>query len=126
MRPDQCHGEPKPTEIVPDTSKYTDTVEKLRALIAVIEAQRAGSAIEWRTRGSTGEWTESGTTESAYSDCVLLDYRIKPKPRELWAIQRLDGSYWPDHFNPGKPMIYMREPECAPDNKPVRFVEQPE
>lgn len=44
-------------EIKPDTSLYTDTVQKLRAITAVIEAKRAGSTIEWRNRGSTGEWT---------------------------------------------------------------------
>ena len=112
-------------EIKPDTSLYTDTVQKLRAITAVIEAKRAGSTIEWRNRGSTGEWTESGTTESTYSECVLLDYRVKPKPRELWAIQRPDGTFWPDTFNPNLPMIYMAKPDCAHGNTPVRFVEQP-
>lgn len=125
MRPDQCHGEPKPTEIIPDTSKYTDTVEKLRALTAVIEAQRAGSVIEWRTRGYPGNWTEAGPVEPDYSNGVLLDYRAKPKPRELWAIQRPDGTFWPDPFNPSLPMIYMAKPDCVHGNTPVRFVEQP-
>lgn len=111
-------------EIKPDTSLYTDLPNKLRAFALFAEsndpAEYRTESGQWRTYNRPGMLGES----VRYCANGTHEYRLKPKPRELWAIQRPDGTFWPDHFKPGKPMIYMREPECAPGNTAVRFVEQ--
>jgi hypothetical protein len=74
-------------DIKPDTSLYTDAVDKLRAMAAVLEAKRAGDVIEWKTGSGVGVgWVQAGPTEPDYSSSVLLEWRIAPpKPREVFV-----------------------------------------
>lgn len=124
MRPDQCHGEPKtPSDIQPDTSLYPRwSAEWLKAALLVREGTSRGELYEWNYKGE-GWICNSDFTLGSFHE--THEYRLKPKPRELWAIQRPDGTFWPDTFNPSLPMIYMAKPDCAHGNTPVRFVEQP-
>jgi hypothetical protein len=103
-------------DIKPDTSLYTDTVDKLRAIAAVIEAKRAGNAIEWKKRDGSSEWQEAGPSEPSYVDVVLLEYRIQPKPREVWILQHERDGLCMD-------AAYMYAPPPAGGYKAIRFVE---
>lgn len=104
------------TDIKPDTSLYTDTVDKLRAITAVIEAKRAGNVVEWKKKDGASEWQEAGPSEPKYSDCVLLEYRIQPKPREVWILQNPNGEL----TEIGRT---VHHPSCPAGYKVIRFVE---
>lgn len=57
---------------------------------------------------------------------MLLDYRVKPKPRELWAVYSADG--WVRGSQPRKIYDVNVWDANYPDDAPhtvVRFVEQP-
>lgn len=115
------------TEIKPDTSLYSDLPNKLRALATIHE-----SSMEIEISTSQG-WklsTEGMCLKSrtAYMLNGGVDYRAKPKPRELWAVFSGKGKLL-NHFSqvplPGCEVICDRNhPDSAPHSV-VRFVEQP-
>ena len=117
MRPDQCHGEPRPTEIIPDTSKYTDLPNKLRAFALFAEsndpAEYRTESGKWRTYDRPGMLGES----VRYCANGTHEYRLKPKPRELWVSLNRNGSVY------GTSQCKV---EALPGTTVVRFVEQPE
>lgn len=105
------------TEIVPDTSKYDDLPNKLRALAAIMESDqpvqhcdsdpRWGSAAPDATIAYRVKKLESGKH----------NYRSKPKPRELWVSFNRNGTI----FEASKSPVTQ-----LPGTTVVRFVEQPE
>ena len=120
MRPDQCHGEPRPTEIIPDTSKYTDLPNKLRAFALFAEsndpAEYRTESGKWRTYDRPGMLGES----VRYCANGTHEYRLKPKPRELWMIEFEDGSFGHHWESEKEARVGM-----PASTKVVRFVEQP-
>ena len=117
MRPDQCHGEPRPTEIIPDTSKYTDLPNKLRAFALFAESN---DPAEYRTE--SGQWrtyNRPGMLGESVRFCAngTHEYRIKPKPRELWVTFNRTGEII--SFDTAYPSVARQYDTVA------RFVEQP-
>ncbi len=110
------------TEIVPDTSKYTDLPNKLRAFAVLSEA---GDEIECRDIG--GVWKNENSGYSVEDRLVLLvkfrDYRSKPKPRELWALFD-DAGIRRDVASEERYLLNIADRRDS--WTVVRFVEQPE
>ncbi len=114
-------------EIKPDTSLYTELPNKLRAFAAIMES---GCSIEVKF-DRDGGWVSatSANTETRLTSLVIRnnDYRIKPKPRELWAVYDGEGKYCTasprDIYDPAR--WDANYPGKAP-HVIVRFVEQPE
>lgn len=115
------------SDVKPDTSLYSALEMKLHALAKALNWPCDGLLLleERDPFGVTWVPANGRSTDFMVRLARGCEYRIKPKPRELWAIVRPDGSYWPDPFYSSKPLIYTREPDCAEGNIPVRFVEQP-
>lgn len=66
-------------EIKPDTSLYSDLPSKLRAMALIAEGFQKGEAVEAL---QNGEWVTAKFPSWVHSH----DYRLKPKPRELFAV----------------------------------------
>lgn len=117
MRSDQCHGEPKPAaEILPDTSKYDDLPNKLRALAKIMESGERPQIMTVIER----RWLTASPTTPNIRVRSMMDgdeFRLKPKPRELWACFNERGILFATHVEQVNPL-----PGCTV----VRFVEQPE
>ena len=125
MRPDQCHGEPKtPSDIQPDTSLYPRwSAEWLKAALLVREGTSRGELYEWNYKGE-GWICNSDFTIGSFHEAH--EYRLKPKPRELWAVCSADG--WVRGSQPRNIYDVNVWDANYPDDAPhtvVRFVEQP-
>lgn len=105
------------SDIKPDTSLYTDLPNKLEAFAAALRFALP-DVLEHRPMGGRS-W--SGANGSSRELCALLlkgdDFRIKPKPRELWVAYNRNGSIYKTSHDP-----LAQEPGATV----VRFVEQPE
>lgn len=121
MRPDQCHGKPKPAaEIKPDTSLYDKKGDRLRAMGAVFDGQEAGGLVQYKSRNGPSGWSD---IPRAAVDSLNYDYRIKPKTRELWAVFTVNGVFLHSWLGreTAEEFIGTRGGQTV-----VRFVEQPE
>ncbi len=122
MIPDQCHGEPKPTEIIPNTSKYDDLPNKLRAFAEILAT---GAQVQCKTTAAPNDlrWTDSNTPVAEQLEFLVsgVDYRAKPQPRELWAVYDETGARRATYDELDSTDL-MRPPGWTV----VRFVEQPE
>lgn len=62
-------------------------------MIAVLEAAKAGKAIEWKWQagvsGRTEEWRVSNNPMWSFNN---IDYRVKPEPREWMAFVDINGE----------------------------------
>lgn len=106
-------------EIIPDTSKYTDLPSRFRALALIAEAHENGEEVQYRFSKKDDRWHTAPVP--AWND--FQEYRIKPKPRELWAVYEADGSYSGQSWETEDP---AKEYVGARGRTVVRFVEQPE
>ena len=110
------------TSIKPDTSLYSDVEDKLRALAAALEATKGDDLLEERVFIGDGSWhLANGQAE----DIVIrmasgYSYRVKPKPRELWAVYEGDGT-WISTFDRGA--VAHGDMKMKPGRTVVRFVE---
>ena len=104
------------TEIIPDTSKYDDLPNKLRAFVLFAESKEPA---EYRM--SSGRWTtydRPGMLDAAVRFLAMgeHEYRIKPTPRELWVLFNQNGTLYEAS---ALPLAQL------PGTTVVRFVEQP-
>jgi hypothetical protein len=112
-------------DIMPDTSFYTDTPSRLRALALVFDREK-GTVAQCGTGPCTQrKWADVTASGLSYdlNVCVAVfrgdaDYRIKPKPRELWITFATTGL--PVSADPVAPEIMRQGYTLA------RFLEQPE
>lgn len=72
-------------EIKPDTSLYSDLPSKLRAMALIAEGSQKGEVVEALQHG---EWVTA--IYPAWDNSH--DYRLKPKPREIFVVFRDDGA----------------------------------
>lgn len=87
-------------------------------MIAVLQAAKEGKAIQWRHRGTSDQdwWNAPGNLGWNFD---LHEYRVRPKPREVFVTYRSDGTLWDCSAT-------RQEAAAAcdhPANKIVRFVE---
>lgn len=122
MRPDQCHGEPKPAEIKPDTSLYDKKGDRLRAMGAVFDAQEAGGLVQYKSRNGPSGWSD---IPHAAVDSLNYDYRIKPKPRELWKLCLGDAMVERNFSEQRYAENFRAASSGLAEYSVVRFVEQP-
>ena len=106
-------------EIKPDTSLYTDLPNKLRALALILES---AADREYSRPDETSWQTSLNRPSECLSDLVsgAFDYRIKPKPRELWAVYDETGARRSTYDELDSTDL-MRPPGWTV----ARFVEQP-
>lgn len=114
-------------EIIPDTSKYTDLPNKLRALAVILEEP------DYKRREIfvQGDWHHGGTDTNAVIRSMGKfplgsEYRLKPKPRELWAVYVPEGylcTYTKEPPPDAAAQWDHNHPSKAPHTV-VRFVEQ--
>ncbi len=115
-------------DIKPDTSLYTSPADRLIALGLVLKAEECGKQVECRLFGK-GEWavnTQAGRELSGMASNLFyaVNYRARPKPRELWALE-INGNLAVGLY--GSLLTSLARPSNLPSSHtPVRFVEQPE
>lgn len=111
------------TEIQPDTSKYTDLPNKLRAFAEILAT---GQKIQCNTKTAPNDmgWGDTNTKLSEKLEFLLsgVDYRAKPKPRELWAVYEANG----ESLTTCSGKSAANEIARTNGRTVVRFVEQPE
>ena len=109
-------------DIKPDTSLYPRwSAEWLKAALLVREGTSRGELYEWNYKGE-GWICHPDFTLGSFHEAH--EYRLKPKPRELWALE-VDGKL--AHGLSGQLLTSVSRPRVLPGtHKPVRFVEQPE
>lgn len=113
------------TEIIPDTSKYTDLPNKLRALALILEL--TDEPIQKRLTQESA-WCHidggRGLVDMKIGNVASgADYRVPPKPRELWACEFESGylgATWDTEEEARKSI-----PGIVRIVRIVRFVEQP-
>lgn len=111
------------TEIIPDTSKYTDLPNKLRAFALFAESKEPA---EYQMR--SGRWVTYDRPGMLDASARFLangehEYRIKPKPRELWAVYGPGGVRTITTDRHAAAVGYASDYEGS---TVVHFVEQPE
>ncbi len=112
------------TEIIPDTSKYTDLPSRFRALALIAEAHGKGETVETiRTDEENAKWGKQ--PEPIEFNGFELHYRIKPKPRELWKLC-LGDAMVERNFTERRYAENFRAASAGLEEYGiVRFVEQP-
>ena len=63
-----------------------DEIERLQHFMSFLESLKFGDVLQ--IRGAVGGWAED--TDSCDCFCKMKQYRIKPKPREIYV--RFDGG----------------------------------
>ena len=110
-------------DIKPDTSKYPKLTDKLRAIALIFDSD---GSFQVKGGNPNGMWNENHIFMDLSHMCEQVlsggEIRIKPKPRELWAVVLPDETLY-DEGN--GPKTYDEAPRLAPGHRAVRFVEQP-
>lgn len=85
-------------------------------IIEVLQAWKEGKQIEWKYHGYK-EW-EVWAFRHSPEDFFRMEYRVKLKPREWWAVlytqSGLQGGLWKTYeeavaYNPEREIIRVRE-----------------
>lgn len=58
-------------------------------MISVLQAYKDGQTVQWRTKGNT-VWEDY--VANIVFDFSIMEYRVKPEPREFWLKLQEDGS----------------------------------
>jgi len=111
------------SDVKPDTSLYSALEMKLHALAKALKGKPGELLEEMDQFGGAWVLANGSATDFMVRLAKGCEYRIKPKPRELWAIRLPSGELWGE--KDGEPKMYLSEPMCAEGNKTVRFVESP-
>lgn len=111
-----CNYRVKPYDKPPTRN---DLAMNYDQMIEVLQAAKAGKAIEWQWIGETGGWK---VAEKPLWDFTACNYRVKPEPRVFYAALREHGGQ----------CIACRDRELAekladpPNYKVVKLVEAPD
>ena len=108
------------TEIQADTSLYTDLPRRLEAFAAALRFQ-SPDILQMRPRSGVN-WSGANGTEDQLLGQFYdgVDFRIKPKLRELWMVEFEEGSFGHHWKSEKEARVGM-----PASTKVVRFVEQP-
>ena len=104
------------TDIKPDTSLYSALEMKLHALAKALNRPCGGLLEERDPFGAMWVPANGHATDFMVRLAQGCEYRIKPKPRELWVAYNRNGSIYKVS---GEPL------EQEPGTTVVRFAEQP-
>ena len=109
------------SDIQADTSLYTDLPRRLEAFAAALRFQ-SPDILQTRPRPGVN-WSGANGTEDQLLGQFYdgVDFRLKPKPRELWAVYDETGARRATYDELDSTDL-MRPPGWTV----VRFVEQPE
>ena len=109
-------------DIKPDTSLYSTRGDRLRAMGAVADAHDSGATVQTRRRNEPHSgWAEP--PDASVDSPNFLDYRIKPKLRELWVIEGPNGKLIGRSASPREIAVYESMPDAAIGHTAVRFME---
>jgi len=97
------------------------TPEETKAAIEVMQAYADGAEVEFRRKSIGGIWD----TCSPCWNWDTLEYRIKPKPREIW-VNAVDGKMGDTRgggrYFPSEDGAKLSAEECWPNSNTVRQV----
>lgn len=78
--------------VKPDTSLYSSLEMKIHALAKALNQSRSGLLEELDPFGGAWVPANGGTTDFMLRLTEGCEYRIKPKPREVWIAFDADGE----------------------------------